>query len=236
MDQQGKNEAEFDGYAEDYDAQLNKGLELSGEGKDYFAEGRMRWLRKKLGGHGVQPNTALDFGCGTGSATPFFFDCVGIERLWGVDPSSDSLRVAREKWSSREAVFADGSEDLEEPVDLAFCNGVFHHIPPEERAAALGYVFRNLKGGGFFAFWENNPWNPVTRYAMGKVPFDDDAIMLWPGEARRRLRSAGFDLLGTDFVFYFPAFLKFLRSMEPMLCKIPFGGQYLVLGRKKNGL
>jgi len=236
MDQEGKNNAEFDGYAADYDSQLNKGLELSGEGKDYFAEGRMQWLRKRLQNLGMQPKTALDFGCGTGSATPFFFDCLGVERLWGVDPSSDSLEVARKTWSEHDADFTDGKEDLVAPVDLAFCNGVFHHIQPEERAAAMEYVCRNVKDGGYFAFWENNPWNPVTRYAMSKVPFDDDAILLWPGEARRRLDSAGFDVLGTDFVFYFPGFLKILRGIEPMLCKIPFGGQYLVLCQKKKGL
>ena len=96
----------------------------------------------------------------------------------------------------------------------------------------MAYVYRNVKEGGYFAFWENNPWNPVTVYAMSKVPFDADAIMLWPRESKRRLRCAGFDVTGTDFVFYFPACLKMLRSIEPMLCKIPFGGQYLVLCRK----
>lgn len=234
MDQAGKNNAEFDGYAGDYDEQLNKGLALSGEGKDYFAEGRMAWVGKRLAGLGVRPKTALDFGCGTGSATPFFFDCLGIEFLHGVDPSTDSLTVAEQTWAEREVGFSDGKEDLDEPVDLAFCNGVFHHILPEERWGAMDYLFRNVKDGGLFAFWENNPWNPVTRYAMSKVPFDDDAILLWPGEARRRLRSAGFEVLATDFVFYFPKSLKFMRGLEPMLCKIPFGGQYLVLCRKKG--
>ncbi len=234
MDQEGKNNAEFDGYAEDYDAQLNKGLKLSGEGKDYFAAGRMRWVGKRLQALGAQPKTALDFGCGTGSATPFFSNCLGIDRLWGVDPSSESLEVARESWSKYDIDFTEGKEDLEQPVDLAFCNGVFHHIVPEEREAAMDYVLRNVTVGGYFAFWENNPRNPVTRYAMSKVPFDDDAILLWPRESRLRLGAAGFKVLRTDFVFYFPGFLKSLRRMEPMLCKIPFGGQYLVLCQKKR--
>jgi len=35
---------EFDGYAEDYDAALRKGLAVSGESKEYFAERRVEWL------------------------------------------------------------------------------------------------------------------------------------------------------------------------------------------------
>ncbi len=234
MDQEGGNNAEFDGYAGDYDAQLNKGLKFSGESKDYFAEGRMQWVRKRLEVLGVQPKKALDFGCGTGSATPFFFNCLDIERLWGVDPSSDSLEVARKTWSKYKADFTEVKEDLEQPVDLAFCNGVFHHIIPEEREAAFAYIYRNVKEGGYFAFWENNPMNPGTMYSMSQVAFDADAIVLWPKESKRRLREAGFEVIAVDFVFYFPRFLKLFRWMEPMLCKVPLGGQYLVLCRKRR--
>jgi hypothetical protein len=28
-------------------------------------------------------------------------------------------------------------------------------------AAAVDYVYRSLRPGGLFAFWENNPWNPA---------------------------------------------------------------------------
>lgn len=117
-------------------------------------------------------------------------------------------------------------------ADLVYCNGVFHHISAGERPGAIEQVFKALKPGGLFALWENNPWNPVTRYAMSRVPFDRDAILVWPTQARRLLRSAGFEVLRTDFVFFFPAGLRKLRFLEPHLCKLPLGGQYLVLARK----
>jgi len=41
-------------------------------------------------------------------------------------------------------------------------------------------------------------------------------------------------VLRTDFLFIFPAILRFLRWIEPMAAGLPFGGQYLVLCRKAN--
>ncbi len=119
-------------------------------------------------------------------------------------------------------------------MDMAFCNGVFHHIPLAERADAVASVFQALRPGGLFAFWENNPWNPGTRYVMSRIPFDRNAITLPPPEARRLLRSGGFHVLRSDFLFYFPRALAALRIMEPVLRKLPLGAQYLVLCRKPS--
>lgn len=225
---------EFDEFADDYNAALDKGLALSGEGKDYFAEGRLRWLRRRLDERGARPETVLDFGCGTGSATPFFFDHLGIRQVVGFDPSEKSLEVARQEWAKHAVRFSSSMNEVADSgsVDLAFCNGVFHHITPDNRAEALTSIFDILVPGNCFAFWENNPWNPVTRYAMSKVPFDRDAILVWPQEARRLLKNAGFEILLTDYVFFFPRSLAFMRSLEPGLRWLPLGGQYLVLARK----
>ena len=175
----------------------------------------------------------LDFGCGTGSATPWLREVLGAGRVVGVDVSEGSLRVARRDHGSPRADFR--RLDRYAPageLDAAFCNGVFHHIPPGERAAAVAYVHRALRPGGVFAFWENNPWNPGTRYIMSRVPFDRDAVTLTPPEARRLLRGGGFRVLRTDFLFVFPRALGWLRPLEPVLASLPLGGQYLVLCRK----
>jgi hypothetical protein len=118
-------------------------------------------------------------------------------------------------------------------VDVAFCNGVFHHIPPSERPDALDYVSKSLRLGGFFAFWENNPWNPGTRLVMSRIPFDRDAITISPPEARRLVGDAGFDIVRTDHLFFFPRMLRWLRPLESRLTTVPVGAQYLVLARKR---
>ena len=117
-------------------------------------------------------------------------------------------------------------------LDLVFCNGVFHHIPPLDRLDAMQFIYASLRGGGLFALWENNPWNPGTRYVMNRIPFDRDAITLSPLTGRQLVRKAGFEILQTDFCFYFPRLLRPLRPLERLLVKLPLGAQYLVLGRK----
>lgn len=227
-------EAEFDAYAEDYDSALEQGLKLSGESKDYFAEGRVLWMRKRFAEYSFAPSGILDFGCGTGSATPFLCRHFDVTELLGIDPSEESLRQAREQWKEFPVRFDTTCRHSEGVFELAFCNGVFHHIPPSERAECVRQIQGALKPGGLFAFWENNPWNPVTRYAMSRVPFDKDAILVWPGEARRLLRENGFELIRTDYHFFFPKALARARFLEPYLHWLPLGGQYLVLARKRS--
>lgn len=229
-------DAEFDNFAGDYDALLNQGLALTGEKKDYFIEGRLHWLSRWMSGRGLPLEHGLDFGCGTGSATPYLQTILGLRQVTGIDPSDDSLVIASRACDAAVGVRFANTSDFDETgvYDLAYCNGVFHHIPVVERAAAVRQVFQALKPGGVFALWENNAWNPVTRYLMSKVPFDRDAILVWPSQARRLLTAAGFGIVRTDFLFIFPHALGFLRSLEKPLCKLPMGGQYLVLGRKPD--
>lgn len=227
------SQPEFDDYAANYDASLNCGLALSGETKEYFADGRARWLRRCLGARGAGMRL-LDFGCGVGAATPSLKEWLQLDSLTGVDVSEKSLELARLQFQSERVHFEhlDHLPQVPASFDLAFCNGVFHHIPLEQRAASAASVFQALKPGGYFAFWENNPWNPMVHVIMSRVPFDADAVMLWPHEARRLLQRAGFEIVRTDYLFIFPGLLSGLRFMEPRLCKVPLGGQYQILCRR----
>jgi SAM-dependent methyltransferase len=227
--------AAFDEYSDPaaYDAALEQGIAISGEGKSYFAQGRVSYLAELLRSRGVRPLHVLDYGCGTGTATPFLLDLIGPSQLSGVDLSPRSIESARRLHGSARARFL--TLDQYQPcgeVDLAFCNGVFHHIPLDARAACVDYVARSLRPGGLFACWENNPWNPGTRLVMRRIPFDRDAITLSPPQARRLLVAGGFDILRTDFLFFFPRALKIFRKLEPRLSQVPLGGQYQLLCRK----
>jgi len=224
---------EFDAFAENYDEALQRGLRVSGEGKEFFADGRVGWLRRRLGELAHPAGSIMDFGCGTGTSSGRLLSLPGATSLIGTEVSARSLVVARREHPDIRARFALLTEY--QPcgeLDLAFCNGVFHHIPPSERPGALSYVLRSLRAGGLFALFENNPWNPGTRWIMNRIPFDRDAITLAPPETRRRLIGAGFEIVCTDFLFFFPRFLRCFRAAEPALCGLPFGAQYLVLARK----
>jgi SAM-dependent methyltransferase len=227
------SEAGFDAFAESYDADLQRALSASGEGKEFFARGRIEWMLARLAKRNDRPQSVLDFGCGTGSAAPLLLEA-GLVRQVGVDVSEKSIEAARKTHPQLAdrfhavSSFRPGGE-----FDLAYTNGVFHHIPPAERLNSALYVWEALRPGGYFAFWENNPWNPGTRYVMSNCAFDHDAITLTPAESRKLLRLAGFEIVATDFLFIFPRALRWLRFLEPPLSALPLGGQYMVLCRKQ---
>lgn len=220
----------FDDYAGNYEAALAEGLATTGEDASYFAAGRVKWMRRWLEKRAITPRRVLDFGCGTGGSTPFLLELPGVTEIVGVDVSAASLKVARSRYPDPRVRFELTSEMPSLGMfDLAFCNGVFHHIPPPERPGCVQAVRRAVGKDGLFALWENNPWNPGVRYIMSRVSFDRDAITLSPLETRRLLRNNGFDVVSSDFLFIFPRILSALRFMEYPLHKLPLGGQYLTL-------
>ena len=225
----------FDDYADDYDIALAHGISVSGEKKDYFAQRRIEWLRDCLNRFSAPVAALMDFGCGTGSSSRLFFDILGVENFVGMDQSPKSLEVARKAYGSERAQFLLFDEyQPRSQFDVVFCNGVFHHIPPAERAAAVDYILRSLRPGGYFAFWENNPWNPGTRYVMSRIAFDRDAITLSSPESQHLLKRGGFEIVRTDFLFIFPRIFNWCRWVEPFCSRLPLGAQYQVLCRKPS--
>ncbi len=224
--------AAFDAYARSYDDALAKGLAVTGEGKEYFAGGRVTFLAARLREAGVTVKTVLDYGCGTGATTPLLRERLGAERAIGVDVSEESVAVARERHAEPRIEYSTTREARAlGDVDLVYCNGIFHHIPPRDRAGALAEIRRVLAPGGWFALWENNPWNPGTRWVMSRIPFDRDAETLSAPAARRLVEGNGFRVDRTDFLFIFPRALRFLRGLEPRVSRLPLGAQYQVLSR-----
>ncbi len=176
----------------------------------------------------------IDFGCGDGMTTPLLRDELSATNAIGVDVSELSLDIARRErgrpdtlFESLDAFRADGS------ADIAYCNGVFHHIAPGERDASAALVADALRPGGLFSFWENNPWSPATHYVMSRCSFDEDVQMLTPREARALLRHNGFEIVRTDYRFIFPRALAPLRGLEDIVYRVPLGTQYQVLARRR---
>jgi SAM-dependent methyltransferase len=224
--------SEFDEFSDCYEASLTKGLQLSGESPQYFAELRVAWVQNLLQRCGKAPKRILDFGCGTGGSVKHLLDAFTACSVTGVDPSSRSLQVARKNHDPAVTSFIAPEQVPLAAYDLAFCNGVFHHILPADRSDSLKLLFDALIDGGCLAFWENNPWNPGTRMVMSRIPFDRDAITINPFAAVSLLKSARFEVIRRDSLFWFPRMLSRLRPLESLLVRIPLGAQYLVLCQK----
>ena len=228
-----RGHVDFDEFADDYDGTLNRGLAFSGENKDFYARARVAWLNEVLAARGVRPRRAIDFGCGTGSSVPILLETLGLDSVLGLDVSPRSIELARRRHSDARASFATfASYTPNADIDLAFCNGVFHHIPPSERAAAVDQVWRSLAPGGYWAFWENNPLNPGTQWLMHRLPFDRGVVKISARGARRLLRGRGFEIVQTDHLFVFPRALRSFRPLERSLARWPLGAQYVVVARK----
>jgi len=225
----------FDHYAAAYEEALSNAIAPSGESREYFAEGRVAWLKRSLDELKLPAHSLLDFGCGDGATTPLLFEALRAQCATGVDVSAKSLEIARKQHGTAQICFESiGKFQPAGQVDLAYCNGVFHHILPEQRAQALSLVHGALRGGGLFSFWENNPWSLATRYVMSRCAFDRDAITLSPPEAQNLLRQGGFEILRIDFRFIFPRSLRALRRIEDWIYRVPLGTQYQILCRKSN--
>ena len=232
-DEQPRADLVFDAVADDYDAALAQGIAVSGEDKNFFARGRVEWLGRCLTERGAPSQTVIDYGCGTGSATPFLQEILQPSRIVGLDVSHKSLAVARAEYGISGAAFAHCDEYAPSgEADVVYCNGTFHHVPVSERAAVMEYIYRCLKPGGLFALWENNPWNLGTQYVMLRCPFDKGVVKVAPPAARRLARGVGFEVVRQDFYFIFPRFLAALRPWEPSLTRTPLGTQYQLLCRK----
>jgi SAM-dependent methyltransferase len=228
-----KNVAEFDQFADSYDDDLSQALSVSGESKEFFARGRIAWLARRLKPFCQPARSLVDYGCGVGDTTALVRELLGCETIIGLDVSVRSLERARRNHGSSTDFFLTFDEYIPDAsLDVAYCNGVFHHIPLDQRMAAVDYIYRCLRPGGMFALWENNPWNPGAQYVMHRCCFDRNAIKISAPVASRLLAEGGFEVVCTDYLFFFPRYLRALRSLEPFLVKVPLGAQYLVLARK----
>ncbi|HUQ98889.1 MAG TPA: class I SAM-dependent methyltransferase [Gemmatimonadaceae bacterium] len=225
--------AEFDSFADNYSEALKAGLSVTGETQEYYAAERVRLTARRVLNTRTKIDRVLDFGCGQGSSTPLLLEELGASSAVGADVSDGLLEIARMKNNdSRVSYISTDELQTVEQFDCVYMNGVLHHVPAPDRIMAVLQVYNALRPGGLFALWENNPWNPGTRYVMSRIPFDRDAIMLDIPESQSLLKEGGFEMISTDTLFFFPRLLSPLRPLEKFLSPTRLGGQYMIVGRK----
>jgi len=220
------SEAKFDQYARSYDSLHNESITASGESLEYFSAYKRECL-ERLGAPVNEP--LLDYGCGIGNVTGALTET--YRQVHGFDPSSESLRVARE--NVPRATFHDDFTTLPDAhYSSAVVSCVLHHVPHAEHASLLGRLREKLKPGGRVFVFEHNPLNPLTRRVVAACPFDDDAVLLYPRYAKRLLKDAGFRDVKLEYIVFFPRALAFLRPLEPRLGWLPAGAQMLIVGER----
>ena len=151
--------------------------------------------------------------------------------LHGVDVSPPMVERARETNPEASYRVYDGRRlpygDRELDVTFAVC--VLHHVDPPDRPGLVAEMARVTRPGGLTLVFEHNPLNPLTRRVVRDCAFDDGVELLRRRELERLCRDAGLELLGTEYLLFFPWRAD---TIERRLTRLPFGAQYVVVGRK----
>jgi len=224
---------EFDHFANEYRNIHNENLKLSGVGSDYFSEHKIQILKSK---ENNAIKNFLDFGCGDGNSAVHFTKYFPGANYQGIDVSSQSIEVAREKnlINVNFQVFDGNKIPFEDNTfDVIFTACVFHHIDFTLHSNLIQEIYRVLKPGGKFYIFEHKPWNPVTQHMVNTCPFDEDAVLLNPIYTKKTLNKI-FKKSIINFILFFPRhkLFKLFIKLERLLTKIPFGGQYYVIATK----
>ncbi len=124
----------------------------------------------------IADRVVLDFGCGCG-ASSIALARLGAARVYGVEPDATFAEIARrrvEESGLDERVRIHHVPDTthlplpDGAMDLAVCNAVLEHIPPQRRAAHLREIWRTLRPGGHLIVAEtpNRLW-PKDHHTTG---------------------------------------------------------------------
>ena len=232
------DEAEFDKFADEYDAMHSASIAVYGEGTEYFAEYKIEDIAREYEHHGGMASATpriLDFGSGNGGSVPHVQKYFPNARLTCLDVSRRSLEIAQRRFPSlAQYVHFDGTHIPfpAEHFEIAYTACVFHHIDHAEHVALLRELHRVLRPGGTLFVFEHNPYNPLTVWIVKSCPFDEHARLIRGGVMMQRLTAAGFPNTSIRYRVFFPHAFRLLRPLERALAWLPLGGQYYALARK----
>jgi SAM-dependent methyltransferase len=221
--------AEFDEFADDYEALLSDAVGWAQEDVGYFPMHKARCLRQLFDDR--EPESILDFGCGVGGVTRHIAELFPETSVDGFDVSTESIDAVPLDLR-RKARFTANPEQLGTAYDAIVVCNVLHHVEPAQRRTIVDGLARRLRLGGHLVVFEHNPLNPVTRWIVRSCAFDENAILLWPRETSNLLQHAGLRRTRRDYVLFFPDFLSQLRPLERRLRRVPLGAQYMMWATK----
>ena len=150
---------------------------------------------------GLNPRTAVDLACGTGSVTVLLAE-KGLQ-VTGVDLSEEMLTVAQQKaWEleNQPRFVCQPLQELWLPrgVDMAVCalDSLDYITDPKDCEEAIRRVYRALNPGGIFIFDVNTPEKLRAMDGQVFLDEDDDVYCVWRGEfdAQTNICSYGMDL------------------------------------------
>lgn len=174
----------------------------------------------------------LDVGCGVGATDKFLSE--KFRNLTGVDSSAQSLEEAEKQNPTVKYLLTDGKTlpFVENTFDVSFAICVLHHVAVDYWANFLRDMKRVTRPAGLVIVFEHNPFNPLTRLAVYRCPFDEDANLLTMKKTLSLFSDNDIKVLEKRYILIAPWQNGFVRKATRFLENIPLGAQFLVVGKK----
>jgi SAM-dependent methyltransferase len=225
---------DFDAYADSYRETVQRSIDFCGQDHGHFTRRKAQLLLDLAGRRIGDPGSvsALDVGCGIGVTDVHLVGRFG--ELHGVDTAEAAMRHAAAHNPSVRYQAYDGGRlpFADRTFDLAFAICVVHHVPPRDRPRFASELRRVVRPGGLAVVFEHNPLNPLTRLAVSRCEFDEDAVLLTRTSTSRLLAGAGLHPLERRYIIFFPFERPRSRAVERRLSWLPGGAQYYVAAER----
>lgn len=185
------------------------------------------FYKKILEREGLQPRTAVDLACGTGSVAVLLAES-GMQ-VTGVDMSEEMLCVAAQKAQgmvNAPLFVCQKLQELSMPrgVDLAVCalDSLDYIIDPLDCQEAIRRIYRALNPGGCLIFDVNTPEKLQAMDGQVFLDEDEDVYCVWRGEFDRKANicSYGMDLFqrrGKVWIRSFEEHREYAYSQEQLV-------------------
>jgi ubiquinone/menaquinone biosynthesis C-methylase UbiE len=224
----------FDQYGAKYGETVQRSVDFSGLEYEFFVTAKTDLLKRLvLARHGPDSRPSLlDVGCGIGSMHDHLKDT--FDPICGVDVSASSIEVATARNPNNEYRVMAGLQVPYESArfDFVIAVCVFHHVELAERPKFMIELKRVARPGGLVCIIEHNPYNPLTRLAVMRCPFDKDARLLSSARTRHLMRSAGLAEIKVQYFLLLPFRSALSERFEFALSAVPLGAQYASIGER----
>jgi SAM-dependent methyltransferase len=225
---------DFDAYADSYGDEVRHSIAFSKQERDFFTRRKadqLLDLSRRLLGQPAHLSVA-DIGCGIGSTDAHLAG--RFRELHGVDTAPETIKraaannpgVLYQSYDGRTLPFPDAS------VDLAFAINVVHHVAPNERLAFAEELRRIVRPDGLAVVFEQNPLNPLTRFAVGRCEFDKGVVLLSQRLLTSLLAGAGLEAVERRYIIFSTSDRPRVQAIERSLGWLPLGAQHYVAARR----
>jgi ubiquinone/menaquinone biosynthesis C-methylase UbiE len=132
---------------------------------DRFMLGRIKQLRERMAAEFEGCSRVVDIGC-SGGGVAAELAAVGVDDVWGIDPSPYLLKLAADQYPDIKFIqaIAEDTGFVERRFEGATACFLFHEMPIKYIKLSLQEINRILEPGGLLSIGEPSPIQATTGY------------------------------------------------------------------------